>query len=50
MNNPDINIYSTKILPQKNNKTYKKYSEKYINFKQAFILYKNMLIHLNINF
>ena len=50
MNNIGINIYPTKILPQKNHKTYKKYLEKHLNFKQVFILYKNMLIHLNINF
>ena len=50
MNNPDINIHPTKILLQKNHKTYKKYLEKHINFKQASILYKNMLIYLNINF
>ena len=49
MNNQDINIHSTKILPQKNHKTYKKYSEKHLNFKQSSILYKNMLISLNIN-
>ena len=50
MNNQDINIHPTKIIPQKNHKTYKKYSEKYLNFKQFSILYKNMLINLNINF
>ena len=50
MNNQDINIHPTKIIPQKNHKTYKKYSEKHSNFKQASILYKNMLINLNINF
>ena len=50
MNNIGINIYPTKILPQKSHKTYKKYLEKHSNFKQASILYKNMLIHLNINF
>ena len=50
MNNQDINIHSKKILPQKNHKTYKNYLEKHLNFKQTSILYKNMLIHLNINF
>ena len=50
MNNQDINIHPTKIIPQKNHKTYKKYSEKHLNFKQSSILYKNMLINLNINF
>ena len=29
MNNQDINIHPTKIIPQKNHKTYKKYSEKH---------------------
>ena len=33
MNNPENNIHPTKILPQKNHKTYKKYLEKYLNFK-----------------
>ena len=51
MNNQDINIHPTKILPpKKNHKIYKKYSEKHSNFKQSSILYKNMLISLNINF
>ena len=50
MNNKNINIHPTKILPQKNQKIYKKYSEKHSNFKQTSILYKNMLIHLIINF
>ena len=50
MNNQDINKHPTKILLQKNHKIYKKYLEKHSNFKQASILYKNMLIHLNINF
>ena len=50
MNNQEINIHPTKIIPQKNHKTYKKYSEKHLNFKQSSILYKNILINLNINF